>query len=556
MSRRTFPGYRRQPRTALPARHTARGAASAAALLLALSGCGSDRVLEPCPTVAATVVGAGAAPLPPSEWDAAFARAGAARGVDPALLHAVAWVETRGQEVEPEHADDALDHHGRPPAWGVMALRGGALERAAALAGLEPGRVRRDAAAGIDAAAALLADYARSAGVAHLPAEQWGPALELYFGLDGAEGRRAYVHDAVLPALARARAAGAAMAGAAGAGRAAAAECKPVAPPPPPPPPPPAGTVTTVWRASPNFNARAAGIAGQVSMIIVHTCEGAYVGCWSWLTNTASGVSAHYVVDEEGTQISQLVHEQDRAWHIGATYACTLNHGRRCDLEGVQSNHFTVGIEHAGYARQTSFPSTQTDVSARLACTISRAHGVPRDPQHIVGHGQLQPYNRTDPGPNWPWTRYLAAVQRHCGELVADDEPALNDALHTRASVPATWTAASATAGYYGSGYRWAATAPDATDALAFEFLVSTAGTHTIEARWPAGTNRSAAARYTLRTEAGVELATADVDQRVHHDTWRVLATADLAPGWYRVELSRRGPAGSVVVADAVRARR
>jgi hypothetical protein len=33
---------------------------------------------------------------------------------------------------------------------------------------------------------------------------------------------------------------------------------------------------------------------------------------------------------------------------------------------------------------------------------------------HIVGHGQLQPWNRTDPGRNWPWTSYLAKVNSAC----------------------------------------------------------------------------------------------------------------------------------------------
>jgi hypothetical protein len=287
----------------------------------------------------------------------------------------------------------------------------------------------------------------------------------------------------------------------------------------------------------------------------VHTCEGSYVGCWSWLTNRASGVSAHYVIDEDGYEISQLVEEPLRAWHIGARYDCALNRGRRCDLNDVQSNHFTIGIEHAGYASQPSFPSHQIDVSARLVCALSERHGMPRDGQHIVAHGQLQPWNRTDPGPNWPWVRYLALVQRHCGEVVVDDDSRLNDATHARIAVPAVWTPASATAGYYGAGYHWAATHPAADDVVVFEFLVESAGTRTIEARWAAGPNRSPAAQYTVRDGTGRALATTALDQRVDHDSWRRVATVELPAGWHRVELSRRGAAGSVVVADAIRVR-
>ena len=65
-----------------------------------------------------------------------------------------------------------------------------------------------------------------------------------------------------------------------------------------------------MWRPSPNYNARPDPT--DVAMIIIHTCEGSYSSCWSWLVNSASGVSAHYVVSESGGEISQLVRESSR----------------------------------------------------------------------------------------------------------------------------------------------------------------------------------------------------------------------------------------------------
>jgi N-acetyl-anhydromuramyl-L-alanine amidase AmpD len=482
--------------------------------------------------------------------------------VDADLLRALAWTETRFNMVVPEHEAEALDHHGLPAAWGVMALRGDRLLRGAALAGIDVAEVRHSPSANIAAAAALLADEARLAGVAGMPAAGWGAAIAAFSGIDQPAGRTAYVDDDVLPALRRARAGAgaagtaqvtaAAPAGASAAASAGAAPCEP----PAPPAPPPATGATTHWRPSPNYNNRADGIGGQVAMIIVHTCEGAYTGCWSWLSNSVSNVSAHYVVNEDGTEISHLVAEQMRAWHIGAFYDCLLNRLRRCDLTNVQSNHFTVGIEHGGYASQTSFPSRQVEVSAQLACAITQRHGVPRDNQHIVAHGQLQPANRTDPGPNWPWVRYLALVQRHCGEVVVDDEGAWNDAAYARVTASAAWAHSHATAGYHGTGYRWASVAPDAEDPFVFEFYADSAGVRTVEARWAAGENRSETATFTIRDANGGLVAQTTVDQRLHHDEWRPLTTAALTPGWYRVELSRTGPAGRVVVADAVRLRR
>ncbi|MGH7646333.1 MAG: N-acetylmuramoyl-L-alanine amidase, partial [Gemmatimonadales bacterium] len=310
-----------------------------------------------------------------------------------------------------------------------------------------------------------------------------------------------------------------------------------------------------VWRPSPNFNQRPADVTGAIHAVIIHTCEGNYTGCWSWLVNPASQVSAHYVVDEDGSEVSQLVLERDRAWHIAALYRCALNRGHACPLDGVQSNHFTVGIEHAGFASQDSFPASQLDASAALVCDVTRDRGIPRDWQHILAHGQLQPENRTDPGPHWPWVAYLHRVQARCGELVVDDSAAFNDTGIAVAEVPASWAAADATPDYYGGGYRWASTLPDATDGAVFSFHVDTAGLRTVDARWTSGSNRSPRAAFAVVSPTGDTLATVRVDQTAGGGEWRTLGTWTFPAGWSRVVLLRRDSVTSVVVADAVRVR-
>jgi hypothetical protein len=517
-----------------------RAMAAAGAVVLA-SGCAGDVVTPPCPPTAtfsasATAAGGYDVGTPPSSgFDPLFDAAASAYSVPAGLLRGIAWVETRLQMIVP---DEHADHHGQPPAWGVMALRGDRLQRGAALAGVDPRDAQTLPAANIAAAAALLADEARNALSAG--GTNWPRALMHFSGITLPEGQRAWAY-AVLQAAAPSPAGSEA-------GALAVPGCEPPLPPP--------SLVRTVWRPSPNFNNRMPGVGGAVSMIIVHTCEGGYIGCWSWLSSTVSGVSAHYVIDEGGTEVSQLVAEEQRAWHIGAMYNCDLNRSRRCDLSGVQSNHFTVGIEHAGYASQKGFPEQQVDVSAQLVCEITRRHDVPRDFQHIVAHGQLQPWNRTDPGPNWPWVRYVGLVQSHCGEVVVDDDGAWNDPAHARATSSSPWTATHATPGFYGGGYRWAATAPDARDPLAFEFRIHTSGRYAIDARWTAGSNRTAAARFTIRTGAGALLTETMADQRTSHDRWVALADVPLDAGWHRVELHRTGEPGRVVVGDAVRVRR
>ena len=515
-----------------PLRHGVAACVSAAILV----GCRPAPVEPPpCPEPAAGALTVQAllraTPLDtvPSPFDAEFASAGREFGVPPSLLKAIAWAETRWQMVAGQE-----EFPGQLPASGVMALRGARLEHGAALAGVTVEAARREPLANIRAAAALLAADAREAGVARGAGETWTDVVARFSSIDLAEGRAAYLR-AVAGAL----------------------EHGPVAtlaaPPCPEPPRDSVDYGSAVWRASPNFDARAADSTGVAHVVIIHTCEGNYAGCWSWLVNPLSRVSAHYVVNEEGTEISQLVREPDRGWHIAALYDCALNRRHDCWLDGVQGNHFTIGIEHAGFASQGTFPETQIDASAALVCDITRDRGIPRDWQHVVGHGQLQPANRTDPGPNWPWISYLHRAQRHCGEAVADDDITRTDTSVATVAVPAGWSISDSTPGYYGVGYRWASTRPDATDDVTFRLRVDQPGPRTVAARWTSGANRSPRAAYVVIGPAGDTLATVLVDQTQGGGRWHTIGTWTLAAGWHRVVLRRRDVQGFVVVADAVR---
>ena len=159
-----------------------------------------------------------------------------------------------------------------------------------------------------------------------------------------------------------------------------------------------------------------------------------------------------------------------------------------------------MGIEHGGFASQSTFPAGQLDASARLSCDISKANGIPRDRQHFVGHGQLQPYNRTDPGPNWPWTDYLNRINTACGStpaaaIVVDNNNANNNAASARFESSTSWQSTTGTAGYYGSNYAFASTSP-VSDGATFWFYLPAAATRSVDAWWTAGTNRSATAPF------------------------------------------------------------
>ncbi|MEJ2217447.1 MAG: N-acetylmuramoyl-L-alanine amidase [Gemmatimonadota bacterium] len=501
----------------------------------------------------------------PSRFDNDFSAAASEFDVPLSLLRAIGWVETRWQMVR------GGELPGRAAAFGVMALRGGRLAEGAALAGVSDDAARFDSASNIRAAAALLGAWAARAGIQRADPAAWQPLLARYSGIELPRGRDAYVRQVLgaaergLRRLPGGELATAALPGAVAEGTATGqAQASGLAPPhvvadaSTDCAPPDTGSTTdyapAVWRPSPNFNARPADSTGIPRMIIIHTCEGAYTGCWSWLDNPVSQVSAHYVVDETGSEISQLVREKDRAWHIAAIYDCTLDHMADCWLNGVQSNDFTIGIEHAGYASQSSFPESQIEASAELVCDITRDRDIPRDWQHIVGHGQLQPENRTDPGEHWPWIDYMHRIQTACGETVVDDDTAYNDSTVAAVTVVGSWVVSDSTPDYYAAGYRWASTSPTTDDAVVFSFHLDAPATRTIDARWTPGANRSTAARYVVTGAVGDTLATPTADQ-TQDGVWHTLGTWSFPAGWSHVALLRRGAAGAVVVADAVRVR-
>jgi N-acetyl-anhydromuramyl-L-alanine amidase AmpD len=471
-----------------------------------------------------------------------FARAARATGVPADLLKAISYVETRWQMVEGHD-----DHDGRPAAYGLFALWGDNLTAGAAAANVDEAAARTDAGANIAAAAARLAELAAGAGVAGDDLMAWRPVVAGFAQNPDDEGRAAYVEDVL-----RVLHGGASLTGEDGVVIASIAPHGEIAAPVRPL----VDFGTAIWRPSPNFNSRG---GSAVSLVVIHSCEGNYSGCWSWLRNTAAGASAHYVVKEDGGEITQLVLEANRAWHVAAAYECARAGGAQCNKNGVSTNTFSIGIEHAGFASQASWSNGIIEASAKLVCDITRDHGIPRDRNHIVSHGQLQPSNRTDPGPNWPWSHYIERVRAHCGDgggaaIIVDSNNASNDQSVARIELTGAWTSTSATPGYFGTGYYFANAEPVSAPAT-FWFHLGAAGTRTIDAWWTAGSNRSAGAPFVAYNATGAEVGRRSVNQQGSGSQWVTLGTWSFSAGWNKVVLSRWTGDAGVVIADAVRVR-
>ncbi len=183
-------------------------------------------------------------------------------------------------------------------------------------------------------------------------------------------------------------------------------------------------------RASPNFGDRRAA----VDMVVLHyTGMESAAAALDRLCDPAAEVSAHYLVDEDGS-IWRLVREEARAWHAGVASwrgASDVN-DRSIGIEIVNPGH------EFGYR---PFPDAQMRAVGTLLADILARHGI--SPARVVGHSDVAPARKQDPGELFDWSR-LAALglavwppeDPDAVPCAADEAPALLAAIGYDANAP------------------------------------------------------------------------------------------------------------------------
>ena len=147
---------------------------------------------------------------------------------------------------------------------------------------------------------------------------------------------------------------------------------------------------------SPNQRRRAG--TGKPWLLIFHyTALPSYEEALSRLCDEEACVSSHYLVDRDG-HVTSLVAEDACAYHAGES--CW--HGERA------INDVSIGIElvNMGYRDgYPSYPSRQIEALCRLSQGIMKRWRIM--PCHCVGHSDVAPMRKDDPGHRFPW-RFLA----------------------------------------------------------------------------------------------------------------------------------------------------
>ncbi|TWV80344.1 1,6-anhydro-N-acetylmuramyl-L-alanine amidase AmpD [Moraxella sp. VT-16-12] len=110
-------------------------------------------------------------------------------------------------------------------------------------------------------------------------------------------------------------------------------------------------------------------------------------------------VSAHLFIERHGA-VTQFVNFNERAWHAGQS----------CYLGRANCNDFTIGIELEG-DDFSPFSDKQYNTLAQIIVAIY--HAYPATKRHLMGHSDIAPIRKTDPGEFFDWGRLRKLVHEH-----------------------------------------------------------------------------------------------------------------------------------------------
>ncbi|WP_430388696.1 N-acetylmuramoyl-L-alanine amidase [Dyella sp. 20L07] len=146
------------------------------------------------------------------------------------------------------------------------------------------------------------------------------------------------------------------------------------------------------WVPSPNADTR------RPVLIVLHfTNEHSAAQALHTLRTANSGgpVSAHYLIGNDG-HIYQLVADEQRAWHAGA--------GRWGTITDVNSASIGIELDNDG---DSPFAQAQIDALLGLLTDLTQRLRIPRT--QIIGHEDLAPGRKDDPGAHFPWQQLAQA---------------------------------------------------------------------------------------------------------------------------------------------------
>ncbi|PKP04207.1 MAG: hypothetical protein CVU11_05525 [Bacteroidetes bacterium HGW-Bacteroidetes-6] len=160
-----------------------------------------------------------------------------------------------------------------------------------------------------------------------------------------------------------------------------------------------------------------------ISAYVLHTVQGSYAGCISWFKNCTAQASTHYVMRSSDGQVTQMVLEADKAWHVRDENPYTIG----TEMEGyvdnpawytqaVYTSHSDLvrDVCNSGYGinplrmfyRDTLDNGTALDYGVHVLAGSTYC-------VKIAGHQHYPNNTHTDPGPNWSWDYFFRLVNNN-----------------------------------------------------------------------------------------------------------------------------------------------
>ncbi|MEM1352954.1 MAG: N-acetylmuramoyl-L-alanine amidase [Pseudomonadota bacterium] len=152
--------------------------------------------------------------------------------------------------------------------------------------------------------------------------------------------------------------------------------------------PRPAETICDI--RSPNFGPRRDGLVPSIVVIHYTAMESVSAAC-ARLCDPEAEVSSHYLISRLG-ETTRLVAEADRAWHAGV--------GEWRGFADINSRSIGIELDNTG---ATPFPEPQMAALETLLRDILLRWSIV--PQNVIGHSDMAPGRKSDPGPKFDWAR-------------------------------------------------------------------------------------------------------------------------------------------------------
>ncbi|MCD9148913.1 N-acetylmuramoyl-L-alanine amidase [Pseudophaeobacter sp. MA21411-1] len=157
--------------------------------------------------------------------------------------------------------------------------------------------------------------------------------------------------------------------------------------------PDPVAPLKANWCPSPNHGGRRDGLKPHL-VVLHYTAMTSAAAALARLCDPAAEVSAHYLIGRDG-QLWQMVREDLRAWHAGA--------GTWCGHEDINSRSIGIELDNTG---GHPFPAPQMAVLEALLRQLMARWAIP--PEGVIGHSDMAPGRKLDPGPRFDWVRLAA----------------------------------------------------------------------------------------------------------------------------------------------------